>query len=351
MIKFFRKIRQNLLSEGNTGKYLKYAIGEIVLVVIGILIAIQVSNWNEVRKSNNKTEALFDKFEDELFYTIKNADNDISNSIKADSEIKRILGNKVTRQEYINNDSLKDLITWRITLNPELDNMDKLKEREEELDKKYNEILLLINRFGFDREREVDAMNALRFSSEQNSDYITLNFPWARLSDSLSQESAYRYFLTDENYKNRLFTHWKKGMDYATIITSYRIELLLILSKLKAIREAYTPDQFEELFENLGLKSLERIAIDKTSKQINSDDKIAKSFIITNFSKDTLFIVLKNYKGDELISGKFLPSRIAVSRATKIDLHKNEPRIVEVYKEGILIEKYKEVQYGYLILK
>jgi len=50
MIKFFRKIRQNLLSEGKTGKYLKYAIGEIVLVVIGILIALQINNWNESNK-------------------------------------------------------------------------------------------------------------------------------------------------------------------------------------------------------------------------------------------------------------------------------------------------------------
>ena len=51
MIKFFRKIRQNLLSEGKTGKYFKYAIGEIVLVVIGILIALQINNWNENRKN------------------------------------------------------------------------------------------------------------------------------------------------------------------------------------------------------------------------------------------------------------------------------------------------------------
>ena len=52
MIKFFRKIRQNLLSEGKTGKYFKYAIGEIVLVVIGILIALSINNWNENRKNN-----------------------------------------------------------------------------------------------------------------------------------------------------------------------------------------------------------------------------------------------------------------------------------------------------------
>jgi hypothetical protein len=49
MIKFFRKIRQNLLSEGKTEKYLKYALGEIVLVVIGIMIAIQINNANQKR--------------------------------------------------------------------------------------------------------------------------------------------------------------------------------------------------------------------------------------------------------------------------------------------------------------
>lgn len=51
MIKFFRQIRQKLLSEGKTGRYLKYAIGEILLVVIGILIALQINTWNEERKN------------------------------------------------------------------------------------------------------------------------------------------------------------------------------------------------------------------------------------------------------------------------------------------------------------
>ena len=58
MIKFFRKIRQNMITENKSAlpadrisKYLLYAFGEIVLVVIGILIALQVSNWNENRKN------------------------------------------------------------------------------------------------------------------------------------------------------------------------------------------------------------------------------------------------------------------------------------------------------------
>ncbi|SDQ73879.1 DUF6090 family protein [Flagellimonas zhangzhouensis] len=57
MIKFFRKIRQRLLMENRFTKYLLYALGEIVLVVIGILLALQINNWNEYRKGLNKRSA------------------------------------------------------------------------------------------------------------------------------------------------------------------------------------------------------------------------------------------------------------------------------------------------------
>ncbi|MDF0705772.1 DUF6090 family protein [Flagellimonas okinawensis] len=57
MIKFFRKIRQDLLNEGKTSKYLKYALGEIMLVVIGILIALGINNWNQ-NKSNTASANL-----------------------------------------------------------------------------------------------------------------------------------------------------------------------------------------------------------------------------------------------------------------------------------------------------
>lgn len=55
MITFFRKIRQNMIKENRVSKYTLYAIGEIILVVIGILIALQINNWNENNKAK-KTE-------------------------------------------------------------------------------------------------------------------------------------------------------------------------------------------------------------------------------------------------------------------------------------------------------
>jgi len=72
MIKFFRNIRQSLLQDGKTSKYFKYAIGEIILVVIGILIALQINNWNEQRKDNIKeahlVRSLYHEFIDNYHY-------------------------------------------------------------------------------------------------------------------------------------------------------------------------------------------------------------------------------------------------------------------------------------------
>ncbi|WP_019669890.1 DUF6090 family protein [Eudoraea adriatica] len=58
MIKFFRHIRKQLLTENKTGKYIAYAIGEIILVVIGILIALQINNWNEERVARRSEQKL-----------------------------------------------------------------------------------------------------------------------------------------------------------------------------------------------------------------------------------------------------------------------------------------------------
>jgi hypothetical protein len=70
MIKIFRKIRYDLMEKNKTGKYFKYAIGEIVLVVIGILIALQINNWNENRKErileNNMIKKISINIEDDI---------------------------------------------------------------------------------------------------------------------------------------------------------------------------------------------------------------------------------------------------------------------------------------------
>nr|WP_298992236.1 DUF6090 family protein [uncultured Polaribacter sp.] len=66
MIKLFKNLRRKLLNENRFNKYLIYAIGEIVLVVIGILIALQINNWNENRKEKSEVSSVLKNLYDEF---------------------------------------------------------------------------------------------------------------------------------------------------------------------------------------------------------------------------------------------------------------------------------------------
>ncbi|MAN60188.1 MAG: hypothetical protein CMC08_10170 [Flavobacteriaceae bacterium] len=92
MIKFFRNIRQRLISENRFSKYLLYAIGEIVLVVIGILIALQINTWNEYEKMR-KHETLY------LNRLLKENKKDVESFTE---EIERLENNNTTIQELSN---------------------------------------------------------------------------------------------------------------------------------------------------------------------------------------------------------------------------------------------------------
>nr|WP_091425438.1 hypothetical protein [Formosa sp. Hel1_31_208] len=102
MIKFFRKIRQNLLMENKTGKYFKYAIGEIVLVVIGILIALQVSNWNQLRVEQNTINTYYIKLISTLGNDIQEQKRNLDRLNSSENKFKRSL-------EILNSQSTADI--------------------------------------------------------------------------------------------------------------------------------------------------------------------------------------------------------------------------------------------------
>lgn len=78
MISFFRRIRQQLLAEGKMAKYLKYAIGEILLVMIGILLALQVNNWNQNRKDRIEEQLLLKQLQTEFKSNLGQLDEKIA---------------------------------------------------------------------------------------------------------------------------------------------------------------------------------------------------------------------------------------------------------------------------------
>lgn len=111
MIKLFRNIRKNLLNEGKTTKYITYAAGEIVLVVIGILIALQINNWNENKKA--KTTEIY--VLNEVLSNLKEDALIINDIIDQRQKAKTSVANMFSylQNENINQDSLeKDMVRF-----------------------------------------------------------------------------------------------------------------------------------------------------------------------------------------------------------------------------------------------
>ena len=116
MIKFFRRIRQRLLRENRFSKYLIYAIGEIVLVVIGILIALQINNWNEASKERQHETKILLELKNGFLQDIKEIESNIVNykiAVKAsDVVLQHLESNKPYR------DSLSVYLAQTIGMDP-----------------------------------------------------------------------------------------------------------------------------------------------------------------------------------------------------------------------------------------
>ena len=113
MIKFFRRIRQKLVSENKVSKYLLYAIGEIALVMIGILLALQVNDWNENKKNDtiikNNTVLLIESLVADSIYIVNRKiaiqkDLAVVNDIKKRATMPNVKIDtliKIAKDEYI----------------------------------------------------------------------------------------------------------------------------------------------------------------------------------------------------------------------------------------------------------
>ena len=101
MIKFFRHIRKQLLTENKFSKYLLYAIGEIVLVVVGILIALSINNWNEWKKERVKEREILIDLAENIEINIKAIESNIKTLYALDKSSDIIMSTIYNKRPYV----------------------------------------------------------------------------------------------------------------------------------------------------------------------------------------------------------------------------------------------------------
>jgi hypothetical protein len=211
MIKFFRKIRQQLLTENKFSKYLLYAIGEIVLVVIGILIALSINNWNQKRLSHKQLISVYERIVIEMDYDIGQLKSTVTYYDSLEYVYKKVINDSITPALF--DDGLSRIITGRFastTLSKTGVNQLKQLDVKDSLSLGVIAIydfmeLRLINyyekRINEETERMVDIfIDKYAWYPEWMSKTILQNNSSAELQD---------YFLTSSEYKHRVINNYQ----------------------------------------------------------------------------------------------------------------------------------------------
>ncbi|UCE92995.1 MAG: hypothetical protein JSV73_09245 [Flavobacteriaceae bacterium] len=215
MLHFFRKIRRDLLANSQFFKYLKYAIGEIVLVVLGILIALYINNLNEQRKSEKRVKLLFHQVQKELLYNISRTNYIINYYVYKDSLFYKVIKGNIDYNDYTAQRSFMNLITrFDVEVEVEDNAIRQLIESEESFTPEQDSLVnRLRNLYGLDLLKVRTQNDILKkmvndFRQKLKDEkpwYSELNIPISasRITPQLSEEIV-SYFLIDPYYLNEV---------------------------------------------------------------------------------------------------------------------------------------------------
>lgn len=236
MIKFFRHIRRSLIQENKMGKYFKYAIGEILLVVIGILLALQINTWNQQRIEDKKEIELLIDLKDEFAFNLSALEESININDKVNQSCKQLT--QIIRADSLaqKSDLVDELIIAignfysfdaRIGVSSEIVNSDKLSIlKNEDLRRQLGNWLTII----------VDAEEDILFRSDNYTinlmPFLMKRFPLAngeltkdlpldqknRL-ETYNEKSPFKFDLPQEElmeFENQIWHH-KHNQDYVYI--------------------------------------------------------------------------------------------------------------------------------------
>ncbi len=233
MIKFFRRIRQQLVSQNKFSKYMIYAIGEIVLVVVGILIALSINNWNEGQKIKLQEKALLNNIIEDL----KSDSLEFQNTLSHLQIQLKVVDELITQPQNLNlMKERKNLgyLRWSTTFSPIT---------------KENNLIVISQLFNISLRSSIQRY----FRQQENTEEIVLEYSSVILDNV-------RPFLS------------KNGINNTEALNEPNIELrtnkILLISKLA---EQYGSTEFKQILFELQLKTSESIQNIKELSMANEE--------------------------------------------------------------------------------
>lgn len=223
MIKFFRKIRQKLLTENKFSKYVLYAIGEITLVIIGILLALAINNRSQERKHEAKIAALFEEILIDLEDDIEQASENAKWAFKTDSLIRLVINDNVTREDY----SLDMDYRYIMIRSKKMDFSDNayknLTNYIDNIPLRFKPLMKNLNDLYLDKQPNLNEKDEVIESlTHDYVKYLSENKSWFSEIYSFAPSEEYlNYVLNDISYKNRILRYKMYSSDQRRALTRY----------------------------------------------------------------------------------------------------------------------------------
>ncbi len=234
MINFFRHIRKSLLMENKNAKYLKYALGEIILVMIGILLALQVNNWNnnrinskEEQKALNSIHSEFLRNRDHLDDIIKTTDS----SIETGRQIMALINTDATKLHSQNVDSLIFQVFEYDVFNVSENSIQEILQSGKFQNLQNDILKSLILEWTHQKNRTYKTSDNLESKSQALVDYLIKNYP-------LKNIDAYGVLAWEEPSTINIDKHLVfYDIEFENIIDDFLYNLMGYNNRIKEIKK------------------------------------------------------------------------------------------------------------------
>ena len=233
MLHFFRKIRHDLIANSKTYKYFKYAIGEIVLVVIGILIALYINNWNEQRKERKRFDQVLAEVEKELETNISEARTYIYNSAISDSLFLKVLIDTLDIDDYQGAQGFRlrtlaymiDFVTLEDDSFKKLNQSSNLTLEQEQLVDELNDLNNTMVRN--------EEMRKYMIEGHKKNLTTIKKYDWFRnMVFSVHDKTANDYYLNDPEHYNSSTEYFILTSDYSRNLIIYDTKAVSVYEKI-----------------------------------------------------------------------------------------------------------------------
>lgn len=205
MLKFFRNIRKRNLTDNRIGKYLLYAIGEIVLVVIGIIIALNLNNRNEQRKKEAEVEIIFGEIMEDLISDIEESTMPMKYFSVRDSVIRLILSDDVNYDDYRYGKVpyLHVLLNFHNPVNLTQNAYNNLINDLDIVPDKFKPVIKDLEvLYSYYKDFVVAANNEMADFIAENQKFGMKNYPWWYIRNETELNQSIEFKLKDWRYKN-----------------------------------------------------------------------------------------------------------------------------------------------------